>query len=383
MKLFFFYSILLAGALSSLSCKHAETQPDVKPLPSPDTLITFSIGAVGDLMCHSTQFNNARIQGDSFDFTGSFSYVTPIITGVDFMLGNLETTLAGKVRPYSGYPMFNTPDAYAAAIKQAGFDCIVTANNHSNDSGEEGIKRTIRILDSIGLHHTGTYQTAQDRDSIRIYTVKGVKIGVVSYTYSTNGLPLSDGKPWLVNPLDSSLIQQDIQKGRSLGAELMIVFYHFGEEYQRLPNAYQKQFVQWAIDCGADIIFGSHPHVLQPDGMYAGSGSRLDSVYVAWSMGNFISNQQDEYTDEGVIIRLDITKNLQTGHMQIAQSAYTPTWVYRGKLPENSVHTVFPVVDSSYTGIPDYILTHYRSELDKAWTHTNTTFQTPVMLPKK
>ena len=383
MKLLFFFPVLLAGAIGSVSCKRAETQANAVPAIAPDSTITFSIGAVGDLMCHSNQFNNARIQGDSFDFTGSFTYVQPILSGVDFMLGNLETTLAGKVRPYSGYPMFNTPDAYAVALKQAGFDCIVTANNHSNDSGEEGIKRTIRILDSVGLHHTGSFQTAADRDSIRIYSVKGVKVGVVSYTYSTNGLPLTEGKPWLVNTLDSVLIQQDIQKGRSLGAELMIVFYHFGEEYQRLPNAYQKQFVQWAIDCGADIIFGSHPHVLQPDGFYPSTASLVDSVYVAWSMGNFISNQQDEYTDEGVILQLDITKNLHTGKLHIDRAAYTPTWVYRGKLPENGVHTVFPVVDSTFTGVPDYILKNYRSELDKAWTHTHKTFDRAVVLPKK
>lgn len=383
MKQYYFLFFCVTCSYIFLSCDQSETHAaEVLPV-SADTTVTFSIGAVGDLMCHSTQFNNARIQGDSFDFSGSFTFVQPYISGVDFMLGNLETTLAGKVRAYSGYPMFNTPDAYAVALKQAGFDCIVTANNHSNDSGEDGIKRTIRILDSLGLHHTGTYSTEPDRDSIRVYEVKGVKIGVLSYTYSTNGLPLTEGKPWLVNPLDSVLIQKDIQAGRALGAELMIVFYHFGDEYQRMPNNYQKQFVQWAIDCGADVIFGSHPHVLQPAAFYPSTSANVDSVYVAWSMGNFISNQQDEYTDEGVIVQLSFTKNLNTGKIQVDKALHTPTWVYRGKLPENKVHTVFPLADSVYTGLPYYIVTHYRSEVDKAWTHTQKTISTPVALPKK
>lgn len=378
-----YLSLLLAVAGYTSSCTHADTQPVQVPTVQPDTSITFSIGAVGDLMCHSTQFNNARVQGDTFDFSGSFEFVAPIISSVDLMLGNLETTLAGDRTAYSGYPQFNTPDAYATALKSSGFDCIITANNHSNDTGEEGILRTISVLDKLGLHHTGSFTSAQDRDSVRIYTVQGVKVGIAAYTYSTNGLPLTDGKPWLVNMIDSALIKKDIAAGRAHGAELMIVFFHFGDEYQRLPNSYQKSYTQLAIDCGADIIFGSHPHVLQPAGFYPGNGSTVDSVYVAWSMGNFISNQQDEYTDEGVIVQLQITKDLRSGKINITEAKHVPTWVYRGKLADRKVHTVFPIVDTAYTGIPTYILENYRSELDKAWTHTQKTLSTPVPLNKK
>lgn len=331
-------------------------------------------------MCHSTQFNYARIEGDSFDFDPSFEFISPYIQSADLALGNLETTLAGNAVPYSGYPQFNTPDAYAFAVKNAGFDCIITANNHSNDTGEKGILRTIRVLDSLGLSHTGSFTAPKDRDSIRILDVKGVKVGIVAYTYSTNGLPLTDGKPWLVNPCDTVLIGQDIAKGRAAGAELMIIFYHFGDEYQRTPNAYQKSFVQYAIDQGADIVFGSHPHVLQPVAFYKGERSRVDSVFVAWSMGNFISNQQDEYTDEGVVVQLHCSKHLRTGRISIDSVTTIPTWVYKGKSAERKIHTIIPVTDSSFSAAPEWMRNAYKGELEKAYLHTNEILKRPVLL---
>lgn len=382
MSLFSLNSCLMALAGSLTACQPAEPQAAVSAQQAtpPDTAIYFTIASVGDLMCHSTQYNYARIEGDSFDFDPAYAYVQQYLTEADLLLGNLETTLAGPGKPYSGYPQFNTPDAYATALRNAGFDCIVTANNHSNDTGEKGILRTIQVLDSLGLAHTGTYTSAADRDSVRILEVQGVRIGILAYSYSTNGLPLTEGKPWLVNLCDTALIARDLQRGRQLGAELMLVVYHFGDEYQRLPNAYQKDLVQFAINHGADIVLGSHPHVLQPTAFYPGKGSTVDSVFVAWSMGNFISNQQDEYTDEGVIIRLRLMKDLRTGKINVVETAHVPTWVYKGKLPDRKQHTVFPVTDTTFSNIPAFILDNYRSELEKALRHSTDILYRPVPL---
>lgn len=380
MYLYSFLLCILSGFNFACTAE-SKNQPEQITVSDPDTLIQFSIGAVGDLMCHSTQYNLAKVGTDSFNFDRSFAYIKPYISDVDLALGNLETTLRGTDIPYSGYPQFNTPDAYATAIKNAGFDCVVTANNHSNDTGEKGIIRTIQILEENGLAHTGSFTSANKRDSVVIFDVQGVKVGLVAYTYSTNGLPLADGKPWLVNLCDSALIAKDIASGRKNGAELMIVFYHFGQEYERMPNTYQKQFVQWAIDNGADIVFGSHPHVVQPAGFYPASGKgNTDSVFVAWSMGNFISNQQDAFTDEGMFIRLSLEKNTRSGKVRFTNAECIPTWVYKGKLEELKIHTVFPIIDSNYTGIPDFVFENYADELKDAAKHTPETWNKKVTL---
>jgi poly-gamma-glutamate capsule biosynthesis protein CapA/YwtB (metallophosphatase superfamily) len=343
---------------------------------SADSIVEFTISSVGDLMCHSTQFNYAKVSEDSFNFEPCFEYVLPWLQKPDLLLGNLETTLAGTGKPYSGYPYFNTPDDYAVALKKIGFDFIITANNHSNDTGEKGIYRTLQVLDELGLPTTGSYTSQKDRDSIRIVDVKGVKIAIIAYTYSTNGNPLTEGKPWLVNLMDSSLIKTDIENSRKAGAELVLVFYHFGEEYQRLPNQYQKNFVDHAVQCGADLVLGSHVHVLQPADFFKGVNSTLDTGFVAYSMGNFISNQQDEYTDEGVIFNIHLAKNLNTNKLTITSVDYLPTWVYKGKNEAKKLHVVFPALNANDARLPEFVIKYYQDEVNKAIKHTTATMNT-------
>lgn len=345
-------------------------------IPKSDSLVQFTISSVGDLMCHSTQFNYARVGEDTFHFEPCFEYILPWLQKPDLLLGNLETTLAGNSKPYSGYPYFNTPDDYAIALKNIGFDFIITANNHSNDNGEKAILRTLDVLHNLNLPTTGTFKSAKDRDSIRIMDVKGVKVGIVAFSYSTNGNPLAEGKPYLVNLCDSALIAKDIAASRKAGAELVIVFYHFGEEYQRLPNAYQQNFVNYAVACGADLILGSHPHVLQPADFFKGVNSTLDTGFVAYSMGNFISNQQDEYTDEGVVFNIHLEKNLNTNSIKIVSVDYVPTWVYKGKNDAKKLHVVFPVFSAQDSSLPEFVNKYYADEVLKAITHTAATMST-------
>ena len=345
-------------------------------IPNNDTLVQFTISSVGDMMCHSTQFNYAKVAEDSFHFEPCFEYILPWLQQPDLLMGNLETTLAGDKQAYSGYPYFNTPDDYVVALKNIGFDFIITANNHSNDTGEKGIYRTLKVLDELGLPTSGTYTSQKDRDSIRIVDVKGIKVAILAYTYSTNGNPLAEGKPWLVNLCDSALINSDIQQSRSKGAELVVVFYHFGEEYQRLPSTYQKNFVDHAVQCGADLVLGSHPHVLQPAAFFKGVNSTLDTGFVAYSMGNFISNQQDEYTEEGVIFNMHLEKNTITNKIRLTSVDYLPTWVYKGKNEAKKLHMVFPALQANDTLLPEFVQTDYTDEVEKAIKHTTATMQT-------
>ena len=370
---FYFILILLVTGIN-LQSKCSVNNVSVVPIPADtikeDTLINITISSVGDLMCHSTQYKYAKVSEDSFNFVPCFEYVQPWLTKPDLLLGNLETTFAGNNIPYSGYPYFNSPDDYITSLKKVGFDFLVTANNHANDTGEKGILRTIKKLEEEGFDHTGTYTSQKDRDSIRIADVEGIKIAILSFTYSTNGLMLTEGKPWLVNFCDSALIQKDIKASRIAGADLVLVFYHFGNEYERMPNAYQKDLVKYAIECGADIILGSHVHVLQPLDFFVTQNATLDTGFVIYSMGNFISNQQDQYTNEGVIVNIHLEKNTRSNKIKIAKVDYVPTWVYKGKNEAKILHMVFPVMPGAESAFPDFINTNYGQDIKNAYKNT-------------
>lgn len=312
-----------------------------------DSISTFTIAAVGDLMCHGSQFKYVAQSDGSYNFLPCFEFIKSYIASADFAIGNVETTFAGKKIPYSGFPLFNTPDDYAAALKEIGFDFVTTGNNHSNDTYTNGILRTIDVLDSVGLMHTGTFKSQAERDSIQLTTISGTSVAILNYSYSTNGIDLPTDKMYLVNLIDSATIVKDIQVAKQLHAELIIIYYHYGEEYQRLPSQYQKKYNRIAIDAGADIILGSHSHVLQPVDFFATNNGNIDTGFIIYSMGNFISNQRDPFTYEGVIINLHFEKNNHTNKINLQDVDYVPTWVYRGTNAEKKLHVIFPAGDTT------------------------------------
>jgi poly-gamma-glutamate synthesis protein (capsule biosynthesis protein) len=311
-----------------------------------DSTITITISAVGDIMCHSPQYEYAKVEKDSFDFNPVFRKISQHLSESDFTFGNLETVFAGKGANYTGYPLFNSPNQLADALKNAGFDLLTTSNNHSLDRGEAGIRQTIADLSARNIHYNGTYVTQRDRDSIRIFNIKGISIAFIAYSYGTNGNPIPKGKSYLINLIDYDLIQQDINAAKSKNPDLIIVHYHFGEEYQREPNAFQKEVVDRTVEMGADIIIGGHPHVLQPMQFLKSGKSVLDSVFIAYSLGNFISNQRKKYTDAGGILTLNITKNLKDRAIKVSSVEFTPTWVYKGNTGIKNEFLILPSISS-------------------------------------
>ncbi len=374
--------LLIASLILSLAIQDYTGRSIVIDLQAPvvsdsiyvqDSISSITNGAVGDLMCHSTQYNYARTGHNTFNFDPCFTFVKDLLESPDLMIGNLETTLAGERIHYSGYPQFNTPDDFAASLARNGFDMLVTANNHSNDTGTKGIVRTLDVLDSLDLMHTGTYASEDERDEIVIHTIEGISLAVLAYTYSTNGLELPADKPWLVNPIDSGLIASDIGKARDNGAEIVVTFFHFGNEYQREPDAYQRRVAGWAAEEGADIILGSHPHVVQPAEWFLTTGATLDTGFIAWSLGNFISNQPMDYTDEGLIVHLTLTKNHSTGKITLSDCSYYPTWVYRGTDSKDKIHRVIPV---PFDGAAEHnVLQQFSKEMTEASAHTDSQMQ--------
>lgn len=311
-----------------------------------NSTVTITISAVGDIMCHSVQFDYAQFGKDSFDFNPVFKRVSEYLSKSDFTFGNLETVLAGKKAKYTGYPRFNSPSELLDALKNSGFDLLTTSNNHALDRGEVGILRTINELNERSINYNGTYVSQFDHDSIRIFDIKGVTIAFLAYSYGTNGNPIPKNKPYLINLIDYDFIRRDIQTAKSKNPDIVLVHYHFGEEYQREANYYQKTIVDSTINMGADIIIGGHPHVLQPIEFIKSKRSVFDSVFVAYSLGNFISNQRKKYSDAGGILTLHISKNFYKKSIKISEVEFIPTWVFKGNIGNKNEFIILPTITS-------------------------------------
>lgn len=307
-----------------------------------DSIVSLSITNTGDLMCHSTQFQLAKQTNGSYDFLPVYALVREYLESSDFTIGNLETVLAGKTKNFSGYPQFNSPNEYADALKKIGFDALITTNNHSYDYLDAGILRTLEQLKDKNIPAIGTFYSAADRDSVRVFDIKGVKIALLAYTEFSNN-PVAVSKRFSINFIDTALLAKDIRKARKKGTEVVVINFHWGIEYKHFPSDYQKNITQYAAKHGADIIFGGHPHVLQPIEFLPSKDSiGLDSCFVIYSMGNFISAQSKRYTDAGLMLTLNLTKNFTTNKIHIQNVDYVPTWVFKGLLNGKSQYLIFP-----------------------------------------
>jgi poly-gamma-glutamate synthesis protein (capsule biosynthesis protein) len=283
----------------------------------------------GDIMGHAPQITSAQTGKNQYDYTPCFKYVKPVLEQADIAIGNLELTLPGKP-PYTGYPMFRSPDALASALKGAGFDIMVTANNHSNDARGPGVSATIETLRKLGFLQTGTFKNQRDRDALyplMIYK-NGFKIALLNYTYDTNGVPTE--APTIVNLIDKELIANDLAEARARKPHYIIVVMHWGLEYQLTENADQRELAKFLIRNGADMIIGSHPHVVQPIRMERAimpDGTEKEAL-VVYSLGNFISNQQQPHTDGGILFKVDLLKRKGSPEVHLGEHGMIPVWRY-------------------------------------------------------
>lgn len=299
--------------------------PEEVNLPNP----TATFLAVGDVMMHDGQIWAGYDEAtDTFDYWEFFHVVKDEIAAADIAMANLETTLAGKEQKYTGYPMFNSPDEIADALKDAGFDIIVTSNNHTLDRGAKGALRTIQVLEERDLSPLGTYESEEEREQILIKEANGISFAFLSYTYGTNGIPIPKDMPYLVNLIDEDLILRDIKKAQSQ-ADVVVVYLHFGEEYQRTPSKYQRKLAHLLLKNGANFIVASHPHVIQPGEWMEVElpDGEIIKKYVAYSMGNFISAQRFPYTEEGLMVKFTLEKDLKTDRVYLVEVEEIDTWV--------------------------------------------------------
>lgn len=293
----------------------------------------------GDIMGHDEQITSAWDAGSkSYNYEPTFRYIKPYISQADIAIGNLEVTLAGA--PFKGYPQFSSPDALASAAHAAGFDIFIQANNHALDRGSKGFKRTIRVLDSLNIIHTGTFVDSVDRflNYPLIIEKNNIRIAILNYTYGTNGIKIS--KPYIINYIDTATIRNDLNKAKLANPDFTIVTIHWGEEYQRLENINQQRLARFMLKHGADAIIGSHPHVVQPIKQYFSPDSSLSHL-VVFSQGNFVSNQRAQYKDGGILVELNLIKASDSTSLEAY--SYMPAWVYRQDVPGKSTFYVIPV----------------------------------------
>ena len=316
-----------------------------KTTSSIDQDITFNMAVTGDIMCHNTNFKDAyNSSTKSYDFSYYFTDVKKYLQEADITIGNLETTLSGAKRGYSGYPTFNTPEILAKNLKDAGFNIVTTANNHCMDKGYSGIESTIDFLDKADLAHTGTFKSKKDQETILIKNVKGVNIAFLSFTYGTNGIAIPKDKSYAVNLIDKELIKSQIELAKKQNPDLICVSMHWGIEYQTKANKDQQNLADFLFKNGVDVILGNHSHVpqqMEKRTIKLDDGSTKDG-FVIYSLGNFMANQNKQYTNDSAILKLQITKHKGDGKITIDKATYTPTYMYKN--PSNSTKK-FKILD--------------------------------------
>lgn len=299
-----------------------------------------NIGFVGDIMQHGPQIKGAyNAKLDQYEYDPSFQFVKPFLEKVDLAIGNLEVTHAGK--PYSGYPQFSAPDDLSSALIRAGFDVLLTANNHSCDGGAKGVVRTLDVLDSLKILHTGTFRNKAERELNYplIVEKKGIKIAILNYTYGTNGLFVKD--PLIINYIDSASIKRDVAKAKNQ-ADYVICTIHWGNEYQSKPSAYQKHWEKYIYEQGVDMIIGSHPHVIQPIERKVVAGKERLTAY---SLGNFVSNQRDRYKNGGLMLFTSIEKN--NSAVELKKVNYRFAYVHTKEVGDYKHYYILPTYDYS------------------------------------
>lgn len=279
-----------------------------------------SILIAGDFMQHGPQITAALQPDSSYNYDECFVRVKPVIEDADVAIGNLEVTLGGK--PYAGYPRFSAPDEYLQAIIDAGIDIVLTANNHCLDTGKDGLERTIMMMDSVGVPHIGTYVDEFERDENYPYILEqnGIRVAILNFTYGTNGLVVEE--PNIVNMMDTAIIAVDLITAKEVNPDVIIAIPHWGIEYQTLPSKEQRRMADWLIENGVDHVIGGHPHVAQPMELLNDGKN-----FVAYSLGNVISNQSKPNTYGGYMVRLDFVKN--DSLTMLTDCAYIPYWVSR------------------------------------------------------
>lgn len=366
---------------------------------APQLVSTATVLSTGDILMHGKVINSGKQDDGSYNFDSIFQYVKSYAQAADFSVANLETTLCGTDNgyAYAGNPKFNCPDAIVDSLKGAGFDMLLTANNHADDTSLVGYKRTLNVVREKGLDTLGTYLSA-DEQKWTIEEVNGIKIGMVCYTYSDgfsqNGYPLLNynevGENGILNYFTYdklsefyTQLQGYLDEMKAAGAEATVVYLHWGEEYKwktgEGPNANQTAMAQKLCDMGVDVIVGGHPHVVQPVDLLTSGTDAEHKTIVLYSMGNAVSNQRKEemqqseptgHTEDGVLFCITFAK-YSDGSVCVDSAELIPTWVNMHANSGATEYNILPLEESTAAqwqaqfGLTDTQLANAKASFDR------------------
>lgn len=309
------------------SGENANKNENVAETPKEPEKYTLTISAGGDLLIHDTIFKSVKLSNGTYNFKPVFENVKYIFEDSDLSVINLEVPVAGNKFAPSNYPAFNSPVELLDAVKDMGIDVVSTANNHALDKRYAGLEATIENATSKGIKVIGTARVKEETEPI-IIEKNNIKIGITSYTYGTNGIPIPKDYPFCVNIIDKDKMLEDIKYMKDEGADFVFFVLHFGQEYQLTPNTTQTALVDFLVKNGVDVIFGSHPHVPQPyelKEVTLADGTKKQA-FVIYSLGNFVSNQTDYYTKMGGIATVNLSK--KGDEKKIESYKVTPIYTY-------------------------------------------------------
>lgn len=320
------------------------------------------ISVTGDVIIHNALLDTAKVSKDTYNFDYIYKYLRSYAASSDYAVTNLETTLGGA--NYTGYPVFNTPDSLVDSITGAGFDMLLTANNHANDTGYKGMYRTAKVLNEKKVDFIGTVQNETDKRYL-VKEVNGIKLGMICYTYEgrarSNGMKYLNGminkksaaiiNTFNVRNLDEFYTELGARMAamKAEGAQAIMVYLHWGEEYELEPNDSQKKIAQKLCDMGVDVIVGGHPHVVQPMQLLTSGADAAHKTVCIYSIGNSVSNQRKNYmqlktghTEDGVFISFTFTQ-YSDGRVIVSDVDVMPTWVNMYYSKSKRVFEIIPL----------------------------------------
>lgn len=380
-KIFAFFIIIIVSALVFVSCAFpspmvtdtaepskeitssvpaseppAQTESPVTPSPEP-----VKIQLAGDILLHGKPVKSAKTGDATYDFNPFFSDITPYING-DLAICNIEMPIdvKGGNKELSSYPMFNAPYEILEAVKKAGFNFFVNANNHSFDKGWDGLLVTKENIRKAGVASVGTYASREEYDTYTVLDIKGFKIGILAYTDALNGLETlvpKEKRDYAVRRFSSSSLDslpsmlEDIEGCRAAGAEFVIVSLHWGAEYVNAPTGTQKEIARALCAGGADVIMGNHSHCVQPvEWLDGAEGKRSLCVY---SLGNFFADQNDmenpiRKTQYGMLISMMLERD-EKGRAVIGSADILPTFICRYSSKESPTGVSYALLPSGET----------------------------------
>lgn len=338
-----------------------------QPTQPPGPIASVTIGVQGDLLMHKPVITACTGEDGSYDFASIFRYVADYTAGYDYSVANLETTLGGDGYPYQGYPDFNCPDEIVEAAKDAGIDMLLTANNHCSDTTTDGILRTVKRVREMGLTPLGT-QLSDDEPKYAVVDIGGIQAGMMAYTYATSEI---DGRPslnyepevtqvGLVNYYTEgnlekfySEVQSLLTQMRSAGAEITMMYIHWGTEYSLQADFAQRTIAQKLCDMGVDVIVGGHPHVVEPMELLTSTVDSAHKTVVIYSLGNAVSNQRRDlmtlntgHTEDGALFTVTLDKYADGG-VYVADVNVMPTWVNLRSVDDGQEYNILPLDDAT------------------------------------